>query len=332
MRKGSSGKSEEKYQKDAPFLDFAIKFSTDAACRELLEKRRWPDGPICPRCGETRHYKLKGKSTRPGVYKCAGCLKPYTVTVGTFMEGTHIPLPRWFAAMYWMAASKKSMSAHQMHRMLGVCYESAWYMGHRIRYAQRERDKRKTMRGIVEADETFIGGKKKRGGKPVRGAVGKAPVMGIVQRNKHVVLKPIRDTSKATIQGLIRDYVYGRAKVFTDDATSYIGLRKKYDHRKVVHSKGEYARREGKVNIHTNTIEGVFSLVKRAIYGTYHHVSVAKLPLYCDEWAFRYSHRMVKDSVRFERMLDKPEGRLRWYFKKGWIGDDTLDMKATEST
>lgn len=317
--KKPKGEAQAKYQKDPAFLEFVLKFSTREACLEYLEKRRWPNGAICPKCKSEKAYKLNGKSTKPGTYKCAGCKRLFNVTTGTFLESTHIPLPRWFAAMFLMASSKKSISAHQIHRMLGVCYESAWFMCHRIRHSLRIRDLRKTFRGTVEADETYVGGKKRKG----RPAVPKAAVMGIVQRRKHIVLKPIPDASKPTLQGLIKENVFGRAKLMTDDWTGYIGLGRKFEHRKIVHSKGQYARRDGKISVHTNTIEGAFSLVKRAVFGTYHHVSADKLSLYCDEWAFRYSHRMLTDSSRFERMLDKPEGRLKWYFKNEDIGTVT---------
>lgn len=314
---GAQKKNENGPQTDGAFIEHILKYSTDAACREYLENHFWPNGPVCPHCKGTKAYKLNDK--RPGVYKCADCRKKYTVTVGTVFEDTHIPLPKWFRAIYLMMCSKKSVSALQISRMLGISYESTWFMCHRIRLMFRIRDKRKTLRGTVEADETYIGGKKKPG-RAGRGAVGKTPVFAVVQRDGKAVAAPVKDVKKDTLHKIIAENVYNRAKVFTDDYTSYVGLKKKYDHRKVVHSKKEYARIDKNgVNVHTNTVEGFFSLVKRAIVGTYHHVSPAKLPLYCDEWSMRYSHRDIKDAPRFERALDDATGRLTWYFKRGGI-------------
>jgi transposase-like protein len=322
---------------DGAFFEHIVKYSTDAACREYLEKRLWPNGPVCPHCKGTKYYKLNDK--RPGVYKCAACRKKFTVTIGTVFEDTHIPLRKWFRAIYLMMCSKKSISAHQLSRMLGISYESCWFMCHRIRAMFRIRDERgkkpkKSLRGIVEADETYVGGKPRPGnpaGKSGRGAPKKTPVFGIVQRGGKVVLTPVPNVKKDTLHNLIADHVYNRSKLFTDDYTSYIGLKKRYDHRKVIHSKKEYARwdKDG-TNVHTNTIEGVFSLVKRAIIGTYHNVSPGKLSLYCDEWAKRYCHKDIKDAPRFERALDDATGRLTWYFKIGGIMKGCIPVKCED--
>jgi transposase-like protein len=299
------------------FVSHILKYQTETACRQFLEQRYWPNGPVCAHCKGTKAYKLN--DTKYGIYKCASCHKRFSITTKTVFEGTHIPLPKWFIAIYHMMCSKKSISALQLSRMLGISYECTWFMCHRIRYMFRMRDARKTLRGTVEADETYVGGKKKPG-KAGRGASGKTPVFGIVQRGGDVVLTPITDVKKTTLHGLIAQHVYNRSKLFTDDFTSYMGLKKKYDHRKVIHSKKEYARRDKDgTNVHTNTIEGVFSLVKRAIVGAYHNVSPAKLHLYCDEWAKRYAHKDVKDAPRFERALDDATGRLTWYFKIGGV-------------
>jgi len=276
-------------------------------------------------------YRLKGKSTRPGVYKCASCRKPYTVTIGTIYEDTHIPLPKWFAATYLIVCNKKGISANQVSRMLGISNESAWFMMHRIRKSVERRIKIKTMRGPVEVDETYVGGKKRPGIKG-RGAVGKTPVVAIVQRGGKAVAARVEDTKKGTLHALIRENVYNRAKVFTDDYPSYTGLRKKYDHRKVNHSKHEYVRveRDG-VKVHTNTVEGFFALVKRGIHGIFHHVSPQKLPLYLDEFCFRYDQRKIKDGERFELAFKDVSGRLTWYFKNGGIMKGCVPLPRPES-
>lgn len=307
--------AKEKPERDPAFLDYVYRFSTDAACREHLEQRRWPEGAACPRCNGKKVYKLQGKSTRPGVYKCASCRKPFTVTIGTIFEDSHIPLPKWYATIYLMMASKKGISAHQVHRMLGVTYRSAWFMCHRIRWAFRLRKTRKTMRGTVEADETYVGGKKKRGTWG-RGPVGKTPVFGIIQRNKRIVITPVKNVKYATLHKIISKHVPDGTRIITDDFASYDRLAGQYDHHKVKHSKHEWYRKEGHVEYHTNSIESAFALLKRGIHGTFHHISVDKLPLYCDEFAFRFNHRKAKDGVRFDNAFNDVGGRLTWYFKK----------------
>jgi len=300
----------ETVHKNGAFIDHIQRFSTDEACREYLEQRQWPDGPVCYHCKGTKVYKLKGESTRPGLYKCAACRKPFTVTMGTIFEDSHIPLPKWFAAIYMMMSSKKGMSAHQLHRMLGVTYRSAWFMAHRIRWAFRIRKKRKTMKGTIEADEVYIGGKKT--GRRGRGARGKTAVIGIVQRKKNVMAKPIPNATREILHGAIKEIVVNRSKVFTDNYMSYRGLRTNYDHQYVNHQNKEYVRGE----VHTNTIEGFFSLIKRSILGIYHYVSPEKLALYLDEICFRYNHRKIGDPERFANAFQALDGRLTWYFKK----------------
>ena len=218
-----------------------------------------------------------------------------------------------------MMTSKKGISANQVSRMLGISNESAWFMMHRIRDTFRKRIKAaKILRGTIEADETYIGGKKP--GKRGRGAGSKTPVMAVVQRGGKVQAKPIPDARAVTLHAMIHENVYNRARVFTDDFTSYMGLRKRFDHRKVNHSKKEYVRidKDG-IKVHTNTVESFFALLKRGIHGTYHHVSPEKLALYCDEFCFRYNHRKLKDGPRFEEAFKDVEGRLTWYFKDGGI-------------
>lgn len=306
---------------DDGFLQHVRRFSTDAACREYLEMKLWPNGPFCPKCKETtKVYKLKSKSARPGLYKCAKCRKSFTVTIGTIFEDSHIPLPDWFATIYLMMCSKKGMSTLQIMRIIkNITYKSALFMTHRVRHMFRSRDKKKTFRGMVEIDETYVGGKprKMKGAPPApRGrGTNKTGVVGIVQRGGKVVAQKIDDITKKEIFAFLESHVYNRSKVFSDDATYYTGLKRKYDHRKVVHKTWEWARREGKINVHTNTIESVWAIVKRGLYGTFHHVSKHRLNKYLDEFCFRYTWRKVSDAVRFQQALDNTDGRLKWYFK-----------------
>jgi transposase-like protein len=183
----------------------------------------------------------------------------------------------------------------------------------------RNRDEKKSLRGVVEIDETYVGGKprKRKGAKPApRGrGTNKTAVVGIVQRGGRLVARKIDEITKNEILAFLEKHVYNRSKLFTDDATYYTGLRRKYDHRKVIHKNWEWARKEEGVNIHTNTIESAWAIIKRALYGTFHHVSKHRLNMYLDEFCFRYNWRRVNDAVRFQRALDKTDGRLKWYFK-----------------
>lgn len=307
MKKGK--KAETKVSKDGAFIAHVQRFATEEACLAYLEKRRWPKGPVCPHCKGTRQYKLKGESTRKGLYKCADCRKPYRVTMGTIFEGSKIPLPKWFATVYLVMCSKKSISAHQLHRMLGITYKSAWFMFHRIRHAFRTR-KGKTLWGTVEADETYVGGKNKPG-KRGRGAAGKTIVLGLAQRKKGLVAKVVKNVSAKTLGEAIRQNVRLGSWLMTDELASYAGLGRDYRHETVNHANGEYVRGDA----HVNSSESWFALLLRGIHGTFHHVSAEKLPLYADEFAFRYTHRKTTDGKRFDRAFDDVTGRLRWYFK-----------------
>lgn len=169
-------KNEERESNDAGLVNFLQRFGTDEACRKHFEATLWPNGPTCPKCASTKAYPIKCETARPGLYKCGACKKQYTVTVGTLFEGSHIPLPTWFAAIYLMNASKKGMSAHQLHRTLNVTYKTAWFMCHRVR-AGRSDPKPRKLRGKVEVEETYVGGKSKFHG---RSTEKKTPVLALV--------------------------------------------------------------------------------------------------------------------------------------------------------
>jgi len=192
--------------------------------REFIEAIRWPDGPICPHCGENGAYTLKPKEgskrpVRPGVYKCKECRKQFTVTVGTIFEGSRIPLNKWIMAIYLMCASKKGISAHQLHRQLGITYKSAWFMCHRIRYAMTQPPLVDKLAGIVEVDETYIGGKK-RGGKRGRGSENKTLVVAIVERGGELCAQKMNRLSSKNLKGFIRKNVTQGAQVVTDEFQS----------------------------------------------------------------------------------------------------------------
>ena len=291
-------------------LAFFQRFSDDASCRAYLEKRRWPNGPVCPHCQNTgRIYKLEGKSHRRGLYKCGACRKQFTVTIGTIFEGSKIPLEKWFAAIYLMCASKKGISAHQIHRSLGITYKSAWFLCHRVRLAMATRAFQGALSGTVEADETYIGGR--RPGKRGRGAAGKSIVFAVVEREGDVHAQRVPDVKKQTLHPIIHEKVEPGSRVMTDELRSYSGLQGRYEHGVVTHAR-EYVT--GK-DIHTNNGESFFALLKRGVHGTYHHIGHDKVDMYCGEFGFRFNTRKLSDPERFMDALTHCDGRLRWFFQ-----------------
>lgn len=269
------------------------------AAREHLEAMRWPTGPICPHCDSKEAYKLTAKPNsktpvRKGVYKCRECREQFTVTIGTIFEDSKVPLHKWLLAIHLLCASKKGMSAHQLHRMLGVAYKTAWFMAHRIRFAMSQPPYQGKLKGIIEADETYVGGHQKYGrGRTISG--NKRPVFSIVKRGGGVRSFHVANVTAETLVGIIKKNVENISKIYTDEFRSYGSLGGRFQtHDTVTHSKGEYVR--GRV--HTNTVEGFFSLLKRGLNGTYHKVSEAHLHRYLGEFDFRYNNRKIEDTER----------------------------------
>jgi transposase-like protein len=294
--------------------DLAQHFHSAESAREFLERSRWPEGAICPHCGVIGNaYKLEGKSSskkpvRKGVYKCGGCHEQFTVTVGTIFEDSHIPLNKWLLAIHLLCASKKGMSAHQLHRMLGVTYKSAWFMAHRIRYAMSQPPLVEKLKGIIEADETYVGAKRKRGAKRGRPGINshKAPVIAVLERGGRVRSQSVERVTAENLKQAIRENVETGSHIMTDDFLLYRGIRAEFPNHSVVnHSSGEYARGI----IHTNTIEGFFGLLKRGITGVYHHVGKGHLHRYLSEFDFRYNSRKLKDGERTMLALKGTEGK-----------------------
>jgi len=250
---------------------------TEDEARELLEKERWNGEPACPHCGGIEPYKLTpkaGSKTRKGLWKCKACRKQFTVTVGTVFEGSRIPIKTWLMAVSLIVSSKKGISAHQIHRMFGVTYKTAWFMMHRIRYAMTQPVLKAKLKGTVEVDETYIGGKR-RGGKRGRGA-DKMIVVSLIERNGEVVSKSFDMLTANELQDHIKEQVDKEARIMTDEFKSYKGLDKHFrEHQTVKHGNKEYVRGE----VYTNTAEGFFSLLKRGVNGTFHHISKQHLPL-----------------------------------------------------
>ena len=288
-------------------------FNDETECRRILEMQRWKDGkPVCPHCGNEKHYKLLDGKT----YKCANkdCYKKFTATIGTIFENTNIKLSTWFKAIYLATSHKKGISSLQLGIDLGVTQKTAWFILHRIR--EMLKDKAPEMLGnVIEVDETYIGGKeknkhksKKSKGTQGRSTESKVPILGILERNGKVYSVPVKDTSAKTIQPIITERVKENSQVNTDEWLGYKGLEKKFEHKVIQHGKGEYVIGL----IHTNTIEGFWSLFKRGIYGIYHQVSPKHLHRYCDEFSYRYNLRHTKDNHRFIQSLSQCQIRLKY--------------------
>jgi transposase-like protein len=302
------------------FNELTTKYNDEASARELLERLRWPNGPVCPHCESTEAYKLTPKAdtethVRQGVYKCKKCRKQFTVTVGTIFEGARIPLQKWLMAIYLMCASKKGISSHQLHRMLDVTYKTAWFMTHRIRFAMTQTPMAEKLTGTVEVDETYVGGKK-RGGKRGRSTENKTPVVALVQRNGDVRAFKVKNVTAKTLKEAIDKNVSKDANLMTDGFPAYKGLDQEYaSHQTVDHGAGEYVRGD----VYTNTAEGWFALLKRGIMGTFHHVSEKHLDRYVNEFEFRYNLRKTNDGDRAVAAIVGAKGK-RLTYKKG-VGD-----------
>ena len=289
-----------------------------------MEDRLWANGTTCPHCGVIGEAgKLQGKSTRIGVWKCYACRKPFTVKVGTIFESSHIKLHLWLQAMYLVASSKKGISSNQLHRTLGITLKSAWFMSHRIREAMRDNGMQifGTGGGVVEVDETFIGHDKSvkaKGDKKGRGFHHKNKVLSLVDRTTGQARSIVIDDMKGTtILPILRANIAREARVMTDEAAQYSRIHYMFEggHGFTRHGQGEYVSRIDP-SIHTNTIEGFFSVFKRGMKGTYQHCGHNHLNHYLAEFDFRYNTRKslgVEDNQRAERLLMGVKGKRLTY-------------------
>jgi transposase-like protein len=289
-------------------------FTDEKAARKHLENLRWPNGAVCPHCGESEKIKLlEGKSHRAGLRQCNACRKPFSVTMGTILEDSHIELHKWLLAFHLMAASKKGISSHQLHRMLGITYKTAWFMTHRIREAMKT-DYTKVLGGNspLEADETFIG--TKPGAKKRKGYGHKNAVLSLVERGGEVRSFHVPGVSAKTLKPYLKYHIDPEAHLMTDDAGQYrIPGPEFAQHDVVCHSNDEYVRGEA----HTNTVESFFSILKRGLIGTFQHVSVQHLQRYVTEFDFRYNLRKVTDFQRATQAVKGITGKRLTYRRIG---------------
>ncbi len=284
------------------------------AARKHLEALLWPNGPVCPRCHakDDRITKLKGKSTRPGVYKCKDCRKPFSVQIGTVMEKSKVPLAKWVMAAQLMASSKKGMSALQLHRMIGTTYETAWFLFHRLRECAIDPD-RGAIGGenkVVEADETYVGGKAKNAhkGKPIPK---KAAVFALVERGGEVRSFHVTKVNSKTLRPIIVRNASRKSYLMTDDSYVYPKVGDEFaGHGTVNHSAGEYVRG---TFWYTNTVESYFALLKRGMMGSFHSVSEAHLFRYLAEFDFRHNTRAMSDAERGDELLRGAAGKRLTY-------------------
>lgn len=294
-------------------------FHDEEAARAHLETQRWPNGAECPHCGETvRVHRLEGKSHRKGLFQCNACLQAFSVTVGTVMERSKIPLAKWVLGFHLMASAKKGVSAHQLHRQLGITYKSAWFLAMRIREAMRLPKEPGGQIGgkgkTVEADETFVGGKAKNvhRGKPTPK---KYPVVALIERDGEIRVHHVADVTAKTLRETLNKQVSKASHLMTDDSLAYYWIGPEFAaHDSVNHSKGQYVSRDGKA--HINTAESFFAILKRGVTGSFHSVSEKHLQRYADEFAFRWNNRVslgIEDAERANRAIKGAEGKRLTY-------------------
>jgi transposase-like protein len=292
-------------------------FHDTEKARTYLERNRWPDGAVCPHCGVTgpaiTRVEGKKRTHRPGLYHCNGCAMQFTVTVGTVYESSHIPLHKWLFATHLMTSSKKGISAHQLHRMLGITYKSAWFMAHRIREGMINQNPPQIggEGKFVEADETYFG--RKPGRKMGGGGVGhKLAIMSLVERGGAVRSFHLKDVNGKSMANVLAN-VSRAAHLRTDELAAYVGMGWNFaSHKTVNHSAKEYVRGDA----YTNTIEGFFSIFKRGMRGVYQHCGEQHLQRYLTEFDFRYTHRAklgVTDAQRADLALKGIEGKRLTY-------------------
>jgi transposase-like protein len=312
-------KNQARTQKGQQVPDF-----TEDQAREYFEKLRWPNGICCLHCGSINVYKVGGKSHRAGLIECRECREQFTVTVDTIMEDSHLSLSKWAKAFHLMCSSKKGISALQLQRQLGLgSYRTAWFMAHRIREAMRCEPVKGMLKGQVQADETWIGGKFRVGSGENRKSQyeNKTAVLALVETGGNVHARPLQTVDASTLRNALAECVDASSQICTDEASYYPLATSVFTggHQTVNHSIDEYARKrisdDGKTVeiITTNTAECYFALLKRGIHGSFHQVSKKHLHRYCHEFSFRWNGRRLSDSERRDRAVVGAEGKRLYY-------------------
>lgn len=291
-------------------------FSDEQKCLNYLMAQRWDGAIECPHCGSSRIYAFSD-----GVrFKCGACRQQFTAKVGTIFEGSKIPMRKWFTAIYLVTSHKKGISSHQLAKDLKVTQKTAWFMLHRIRFALGQGSFNVDMGGndggIVEVDEVFIGGleknkhAKKKSTKHGNSAGGKTMVVGLLERGGRLKTRVMATSERDMLQGIVHLNVKPGSKVITDAHKGYTGLRDTFEHVSIKHTEGKYITKGA---IHTNSIEGYWSLFQRSIIGIYHHVSPKHLQAYCDESAFRYNTRLSNEGNRVQNTISNTNGKRLTY-------------------
>lgn len=287
-------------------------FADEKNCIDYLMEMRWPEGIRCAFCYHDKIYHLNTVKKR---FKCAKCLKSFSIIKGTIFENSQIPLGKWFAAIYLISSHKKGISSVQLSKDIGVTQKTAWFMLQRIRYAFTNDNYDGKLFGIVQCDEVYIGGKNKnrRGNNRVHNAQGrslkdKTPVFGMLKTGGKVYTNVVPNTKAETLKPIIQQMVKEGSIVVTDEWKAYKNMPAGYHHVAINHSQEEYVRGA----FHTNAIEGFWSLLKRGIYGIYHAVSSKHLQRYCNEFAYRYNTRGIKCYERFYDVMERINCRLSY--------------------
>jgi transposase-like protein len=289
-------------------------YSDESLAREYLEGIRWPNGPVCPHCGEVENvHRLEGGAHRAGLLYCRSCRGQFSVTVGTCFERSHVPLTKWVLATHLLCSSKKGMSSHQLSRMLDVTYKTAWFMSHRIREGMINPNAGPIggTNKAVEVDETYVGGKAKNRKSHVPK---KTAVVALVERNGEVRAQKVSKVNATNLKPILAKNAQPKSWILTDDSPIYPTISQQFaGHRSVNHSAGEYVRG---VFHHTNTVENFFSILKRGLNGVYHHVGEQHLDRYVAEFGFRYNNRSglgIDDAQRARNALKGIEGKRLTY-------------------
>jgi transposase-like protein len=291
-------------------LDLIKTFDTEAKCSEYIAFQRWGDKPVCPHCS----YSDKVYLFSDGIYfKCGSCRKKFTVRIGTIFGDSKIPLTKWFAAMYLFTSNSKGISSVQLGKQISVTQKTAWFMLHRLRHGMENEEYKKPLANVVESDETYIGGKEKNrhmnkrakdglggytGGKGE--ASDKAAVFGMVERGGNVIAQHVENTRREVLEPIIIKNVKEFARVVTDEYYGYNRLSQRgFSHDTIKHAMKEYVVGD----VHTNTIENFWSVLKRGLYGIYHQTSRKHLQRYLEEFAYRYNHRTMGDNYKFNQLI-----------------------------